>query len=123
MLGYGGGNSNVTNCYNIGNVSAIEYYGGISAGDNKNKVTFINNYWLNTCGTIYGKGYEKNNINTESKNESEIKALAENLGDEYVTDGKIKDANGNWIDNKDKEGNIIYINNGYPILKWQVTEI
>lgn len=123
MLGYGGGSSKVTNCYNIGNVSAIECYGGISASINLDKVTFINNYWLNTCGAIYGKGYEKDNTNAESKNESEIKELAETLGSEYVADGKIKDSNGNWIDNKDAKGNIIYINNGYPILKWQVTEI
>lgn len=48
--------------------------------------------------------------------------FSNNLGSEWLDDGKTIDDYGNIIDNLDENGNKIYINDGYPILKWQVSK-
>ncbi len=81
----------------------------------------MNNSWC-TPKTAYACYYEKNYTPQPLGvvSEDTLKGYATTLKDKYIEDGKIKDVNGNWVDNKDEQDNIIYINNGYPILKWQM---
>lgn len=91
----------ITNCYNIGKLfsdNGITNSGIICAtstdGNNEN----INNYWLDTCGANKGS---PSNVGTETKTSEELKQLASSLSDKFTND----------VNN---------INNGYPILKWQL---
>ena len=101
VVGGSSGYSIIENCYNIGKITISTNKGGIlgrldSAGGNN---TVTNNYWLDSCGTTYGRATEKSNINAVLKNDDELKVLALELGDAYVDD-------------------TTNINEGYPVLKW-----
>lgn len=122
--------SEIINCYNTGYIHGIGYIGGIASGGNGYKIVncynigklysdggntggiicnineegnnqCINNYWLDTCGASYGIKTGSSNEGAESKPEDELKALANTLSDKYTND----------VNN---------INNGFPILKWQL---
>lgn len=116
----------IINCYNVGNITGPSIIGGI-VGANGNSPTYYggtisNCYFINTNALGNGFIYEYNNgqNNYYSKTSDEMKEIATDLGGDYIYDGKKIDKNGNIVENKDKDGNIIYINNGYPILIWQL---
>ncbi len=113
---YQGNNHIINNCYSVGNITGGNKYAIAGTGS----FSLDNNYWLESCGV--SSGSSRGNTNAEPKSESEIKALVSTLGEEYIKDGKKIDKDGNIVDSKDDKGNIIYINNGYPILKWQIRQ-
>ena len=95
----------ITNCYNIGKINTTASYDGAIIGNDKYKVVLIsNNYWTSSSETSYGRGYKSSNSGAEKVDESTLKGYASVLGDEFWT-----------TDTKN-------INNGYPILKWQLEE-
>lgn len=85
----------LTNCYNAGTVTAVETCGSLTAYMSNN---VTNSYYLSgTCRNATGtKG--------TAKTEAELKALAPTLGEAFRSD----------------TGSI---NNGYPILSWQATDL
>lgn len=93
----------ITNSYNIGKLVSednVDKNGGIITFTNvENELN--NNYWLNSCGANYGIYSINSNEGAESKKEEEFKKLATHLSDKYTDD-------------------INSLNNGYPILKWQM---
>ena len=98
-----GRNVIVNNSYNIG-ILAIETWdsrGGIIATQEGNRNQYNNNYWLDTCGGVYGIHNASSNEGAEPKTSDEIKNLYNILGDAYTKD-------------------LYNQNNGYPILKWQL---
>ena len=118
------GNEIITNCYTTGQITGGEKYaisGRTDAWEGTIYVNLSNNYWLSGCGASSGS-YSNGNTNAVPLSTTEMQNLTSTLGDAYVADGKIKNSNGELIDNVDDKGNIIYINNGYPILKWQIGE-
>ncbi len=107
----GGGKATIRNCYDRGSISGkvvngVGSSGGIIAAINSNgTITMSNNYWLSTCGTSYGVGWNNKTLNSNNtgatpKTATELKSLAPTLGSAYKTDSK-------------------NINSGYPILTWQ----
>lgn len=91
----------VKNCYNVGILTSVTATSkGINVATELD-VTFENNYWLDTCGANYGIGTKNSNVGAEPITSNELKNLAETLGDTYTSD-------------------TTNINNGYPILKWQL---
>ena len=95
--------STITNCYNIGNVVTTNTWGRGGIAGNAERLKATNCYWLNTCGASYGNsGNSNNNTGSVPKTSQEMKALVATLGNAYTTD---------------ETGTI---NDGYPILKWQV---
>ncbi len=120
----GGGNHRISNCYSTGKLTGNYRYaisGFYDSYRGTPNMILNNNYWLSGCGSSYGR-YSSSNANAIPKSESELKELTEILGNEYISDGKNINSEGNIKDNIDENGNIVYINNGYPILKWQITE-
>lgn len=109
------------NCYNVGLVGTnkIAYRGGVVGAG----ASTSNCYYL-TGQATYGVGASTtttgSNTNAVSKTKAQLQSIASTLGDNWVSDGKIKNESGDWVDNVDDNGNIIYINNNYPILKWQI---
>ena len=108
----------IKNCYNYGAVMAqkglFNLAGGICGqnGWKNNQATVINCYYLNTV-TTYSHWYNTaTHYTTGSVTEDTLKGYASILNE--------KDEEGNeievWVE--DTTG----INNGYPILKWQVTK-
>ena len=98
----------IVNCYNIGKLYCENEERGSKGGiicniNEEANNQCINNYWLDTCGASYGINELSSNEGAESKTESELKGLASILSDKYT---------------EDKNN----INNGYPILKWQLEE-
>ena len=123
-FGHGSGTDVINNCYTCGEMNGSGKYAIVGQGFNISgypTFSLSNNYWLDSCGASSGS-YSSGNTNATPVSTSDLQDLASTLGDAYIADGKIKDKNGEWIDNVDSDGNIIYINNGYPILKWQVEE-
>ena len=119
----GGGNHKILNCYSAGKLTGNYIYaisGFYDSYRGTPNMILNNNYWLSGCGSSYGR-YSSSNVNATPKSESDLKGLAKILGEEYIEDGKNINKEGNIEDNINEDGNIIYINNGYPILKWQVT--
>lgn len=111
----------LSNCYNVGIIkpTTATYRGGvIGAGKSTS-----NSYYL-TGQASYGVGGSTSttgsNTNATSKTKAQLQALASTLGTNWISDGKIQNENGEWVNNVDSQGNIIYINGGYPILKWQM---
>ena len=102
----------IINCYNIGNVSGSVFIGGIVGELGLNNVGGkINNvYNLNSAsivgnsyvGSIYGQKWSGTVTLTDNINEATLKTYAKVL-DENI-----------WTED------INNINNGYPILKWQL---
>ena len=92
------GSGDVGNCYNavfVGpNASAV--VGGYR--DDKKK---LKNYYLSNCGTEIANIYVSNSLNDIRVTEDELRNLAQVLGEDFTED----------VEN---------INNGYPILKWQL---
>lgn len=84
---------NINNCYNIGEVSVVDNYGGI-IGLNQCNSSFSNCYFENTCG----KGTD---TGIQSIDAATLKTYSNILGEFYTEDTN-------------------NINNGYPILKWQI---
>ena len=98
----------IVNCYNIGKLYCENEERGSKGGiicniNEEANNQCINNYWLDTCGASYGINELSSNEGAESKTESELKGLASILSDKYTDDKN-------------------NINNGYPILKWQLEE-
>ena len=95
----------ISNCYNIGTVSGNA---GIIGGVN-DTVTISNCYWTNS--NIYcQEGDSTTNIQNVNNVEIEqLKAYTATLGDAYTDDIEIEE--GKWK-----------YNNGYPILKWQISK-
>lgn len=94
----------ITNSYNVGKLESENKVGngGIVTSINEDSNNVLsNNYWLDTCGATYGIYSISSNEGAESKTENELKGLASILSDEYIDD-------------------VTNINNGYPILKWQL---
>jgi len=95
----------IENCYNIGKVSSKKALGGILGARMNGGSAAVNevrnNYWLDTCGATFGRGGGGNDGATK-KTASELKGLANTLGTAFAND------------------KIPNINNGYPILKWQL---
>ena len=87
--------ASLTNCYNAGTVTAVGTCGSLTAYKSQN---VTNSYYLSgTCRNATGtKG--------TAKTEAELKALAPTLGEAFRSD----------------TGSI---NNGYPILSWQATDL
>lgn len=115
-------NTEVINCYSCANEISIIGLDNICGGVvGLIRGGTMNNSWC-TPKTAYACYYEKNYTPQPLGvvSEDTLKGYATTLKDRYIEDGKIKDVNGNWVDNKDEQDNIIYINNGYPILKWQM---
>ena len=113
---------NIQNCYNTGTLVSNTNKGGVVGNyTNTSGSTFniSNNSWISGCGATYGIAKANKNTGCTKFTSSLDYTL---LGDAYIADGKIKDKNGEWVDNKDVDGNIIYINGGYPILKWQIEQ-
>lgn len=132
-----GTNANlIYNCYNKAKVSGTSAVGGITGVANGayNKVGIKYTYNSYNIGNISGNskigqitGSENYECTSQSINcyENNITVTASKLNagaysdNVWLDDGKKIDENGNIVDNLDKDGNIQYINNGYPILKWQ----
>ena len=108
----------IANCYNVGNLTGSNTYRGSICGFGR-ATKFQNCYWT-TSPAVAGGSDSGAKTNCSKKTEAELKGLASTLGDAFVADGKIKNEKGEWVDNKDEKGNIIYINNGFPVLKWQL---
>jgi len=125
LVGYAMTNGTVQNCYNIGNVTATNQYGGgitgcantataVPVATNCFNVGLVNSaknggainpgaatkasnsYYLDTC-YVTGVSAKAGTAKTAE----ELKALASTLGEAFCKDTK-------------------NINNGYPILTWQV---
>lgn len=124
-----GGVSGFMNCVtkveNIINCGDIYFETNKATSDIGSTTTFSD---ATSCGRVIG--YKGNNSvlsNYKNITNEQLKAYSQNdvlnyLGEEYIPDGKKIDKNGNIIDNRDSDGNIIYLNHGYPILKWQARE-
>lgn len=115
----------VRNSYNYGNISITsgnqKFIGGVAGTNGTGKgIGTISNCYC-TTDTSYSYYYSMSTAITTGRTSSDaLKASASTLGDAWIEDGKKKTDTGEYIDNKDSDGNIIYINNGYPILKWQI---
>ena len=112
IVGRNNSGATIRNCYSTGTYtySSIVYFGGVN-GYNYSPSIINNSYYLNTTAT---KAYNPANIsgvtNCTSKTEQEMKdasfvALLDTDNEESV-----------W--SADTTG----INNGYPILKWQLQQ-
>ena len=106
IIGYGNpGNSTkrtmVKNCYNRGTSNSKRISGSIVANDEQHATTRMNNYWLTGVGYSTGCDRYDGNIGTTELNYQEMKNITKSLGDKYIDD-------------------IHNINDGYPILKWQL---
>lgn len=100
----------VVSSYNIGKITCIQYVGGVIG---ENNGVLYNIYYLNKGGVTYGCGI--NNSSTgleeaEGSTEQTFKNLAKKFNDYAISVGN----NPVW---KNDETNI---NNGYPILLWQI---
>ncbi len=100
----------VVSSYNIGKITCIQYVGGVIG---ENNGVLYNIYYLNKGGVTYGCGI--NNSSTgleeaEGSTEQTLKNLAKKFNDYAISVGN----NPVW---KNDETNI---NNGYPILLWQI---
>lgn len=102
--------TNIINSYSIGTASATgttAWAAGIVARNGWStsapKVTVTNSYCKDnvTYSQYYWNGSSTSTSTAERRNETTLKSYVTTLGDEYVADTK-------------------NINNGYPILKWQV---
>ncbi len=118
----------IGNSYNNGKITAqngtVNKAGGITGenGHIKDSIGTIKNSYCTNASAQYSN-YEVGNGKTDGiVEEGTLKGYSETLGAAFISDGKKIDESGNIVDNLDSNGNIIYINNGYPILKWQVTE-
>ncbi len=130
MVGGIGGrlqNSNsIENAYNKGRIMAqngsLNNTGGVVGRIvSSQNCMVINSYYTNTSAEY--SYYEDENAKTIGKiEESTLQEYSSILGEAFINDGKKIEKNENIVDNLDNNGNVIYINNGYPILKWQVTE-
>lgn len=106
--------STIENCYNYGRIYGVgsngqnDYKMGISAFNNSGKTT--NSYCTKTSATY---SYFENGSGMKTVGmveEDELKTYASILNGNVTEDEKI------WLDDISK------INNGYPILKWQIPE-
>ena len=88
---------NVENCYNIGKFTGTGMYGIANAYENS---TFKNNYWLDSCGALFGIGQGTSNLGAEHKNTEEMKVLTEILGSAYTQDNNVNGGYPYLVDNK-----------------------
>ena len=100
----------IVNCYSIGNVTVgSSYYKGEIIGSATKYVTINNCYYTNSTKAYSTLGYGSPTTKNVAKVTTEtLKGYSSTLGDEYIDDVQ------------DEEGN--YLNDGYPILKWQIGE-
>ena len=111
----------IQNCYSTGTISGSSYVGGVLGCSTSKYYSVLNSCWLLGTGPNYGiNGDVYTNTNAIKIDADTLKNYAPTLGVSFISDGKKLDNNGNIVDNLDDFQNIIYINNGYPILKWQV---
>ena len=98
-----GGVKYTYNSYNTGSLSGNKYVGHITGRDNFGcSSASVNCYTTNATATNLNSGMYSENV--------------------WLEDGKKIDNNGNIVDNLNDDRSIKYINDGYPILKWQVQE-
>lgn len=91
------------NSYNVGNITGSSYVGQITGRDNYECTSkSVNCYNSNITASKLNSGTFSNNV--------------------WIDDGKKIDKDGNVVDNLNEDKSIKYINNGYPILRWQVQE-
>ncbi|MGI6721142.1 MAG: hypothetical protein ACOX4I_01080 [Anaerovoracaceae bacterium] len=95
----------IENCYNVGTIKAPAGYAMAIGTENGGSFTVTNCYWLQGSAADGGFFSRTKEYATVELTEAEMKAdtMPAMLGDAYAAD----------TDN---------INNGYPILKWQVSE-
>lgn len=110
--GIASANKEIGNSYNIGKITCPQYAGGVIG---ENKGALYNLYYLNKGGVTYGCGINNSSTGLEEgggSTEETLKSLAKKFNDYSVSYGNPAV----W---KNDETNI---NNGYPILEWQVEE-
>lgn len=127
----------IYNCYNRGNISATSAVGGITGVVNGSYRPGSAKYTYNSynTGSLSGNKYvghitgrDNYGCSSASVNCYTTNATASNLNagmyseNVWLEDGKKIDSNGNIVDNLNDDRSIKYINDGYPILKWQVQE-
>ena len=98
--GYQNGSNHIQRCYNIGTITGGNRANGSIVGENKDS-TILTCFYTSSAAAC---GYRGSASNTRQVTDSELKESgfsATNLGE-------------NWTDD------IHNINNGYPILKWQL---
>ncbi len=111
------GTKKIVNCYNTGTITGSR----IGSFVGQNQSTEIRNS-MATTSTVASYSNRATLISSSiGCSISTLQSSASKLGEAYIADGKKIDKDGNIVDNKNNDGNIVYINNGYPILKWQVT--
>lgn len=108
----------IINCYNYGQIigdgPSANYLGGIVGRNGWNastKGTITNSYCTTTSSTYSYYELNKNGMKTTGRiGEQVLKGYAQTLNGDVEENEKM------WIDD------IVEINNGYPILKWQIPE-
>ncbi|MCI8362123.1 MAG: hypothetical protein HFJ41_03140, partial [Clostridia bacterium] len=107
------GNKELETSYSIGKITCPQYAGGV-VGENNGILNYL--YYLNKGGVSFGCGLNNTSyglVESAGSTQEKIKSLANIFNDYRANSGITGEV---W---KDDETNI---NNGYPILKWQVGE-
>ncbi|MCI8760166.1 MAG: hypothetical protein HFJ34_03455 [Clostridia bacterium] len=109
IVGYIDKNLECSYCYNIGKIEAQQDYGGILGCDGRNNghgggtlAQFTNLYYLDTSADYIVGNSNHDETGKLSENSMKGNVLLDNLND-------------NWTQSKD-------LNDGYPVLSWQVKE-
>lgn len=125
--GIAGANSEsaiIRNSYNYGILTKTggALVGGIVGRNRSVNVGKIENSYCtkNTTYSYYDSTLTSSGSTAGRIDENDLKGYAGTLGEAFISDGKKRDKDGNIVDNLDKDENIIYINEGYPVLKWQI---
>ena len=102
----------ITSCYNLGVLNATNTKGGIinkkTVNNSASIIVLQNNFWLNTCGATYGWAGATTDIGAIPKTSAEMKSQ------EFVNLLNADQEDDPWTMDTSS------INNGYPILKWQL---
>lgn len=109
LVGRNNSGATIKNCYSTGTYTypRIGYLGGIN-GYNYSPSAINNSYYLNITASKAYNGSSANVVNCTSKTEAEMK------DDSFITLLDTDNEQSVWT--KDSNN----INNGYPILKWQL---
>ena len=106
----------IYNCYNLGRVTGKQLIGGINGAAGKGGFETVYTYNCYNLGTLSGGNYTAQitgypNVNGGSS--LDVNCYTTNVTVEGLNEGEYSD--NVWIEDNG-------INNGYPILKWQVNE-
>ena len=114
----------IKNSYNYGNITrtGTALIGGIVGRNRSVNVGIVENSYCikNVVYSYYNSTLTSSGSTAGRIDASILKGYAETLGKQFISDGKKIDKDGNIIDNLDNDKNTIYINEGYPILDWQI---